>query len=126
MMPPRRHFSRWVGEMVCFLDNGTVRVVYDTGRPEFVIRTRGVDPYDDSLYCRPQTAFAAWRVFDVIPFRCTSFWGAASWRFSPTRRPPERSEAKQVSQHRRDRFLNALQGVRGIDKIVGDGAQDVP
>ena len=59
-----------------FLDNGTVRVVYDTGRPEFVIRTRGVDPYDDSLYCRPQTAFAAWRVFDVIPFRYTSFWGA--------------------------------------------------
>ena len=58
-----------------FLDNGTVRVVYDTGRPEFVIRTRGVDPYDDSLYCRPQTAFAAWRVFDVIPFRYTSFWG---------------------------------------------------
>ena len=50
-------------------------MVYDTGRPEFVIRTRGVDPYDDSLYCRPQTAFAAWRVFAVIPFRYTSFWG---------------------------------------------------
>ena len=58
-------------------------MVYDTGRPEFVIRTRGVDPYDDSLYCRPQTAFAAWRVFDVIPFRYTSFLGASGIAPSP-------------------------------------------
>ena len=32
MMPRMRHFLRGVGEAVCFLDNGTGRVVYDTGR----------------------------------------------------------------------------------------------
>ena len=42
------------------------------------------------------------------------------------RNPRDRRNAKRERQYKRVRFLNALQGVRGIDEIVGTGVLDCP